>query len=102
PYSHPRPLPSFPTRRSSDLLLFADAQRVPDLRPTRPPRRQPHQPPAGHLVPTRLHVPPGTTQLVLVPPFGRQPERPQGHRGAGEDRKSTRLNSSHLGISYAV
>src|SRR5205814_6069992 len=24
------------------------------------------------------------------------------HRQAGEDRKSTRLNSSHLGISYAV
>src|SRR5256885_4599918 len=31
--------------------------------------------------------------------------RPQGHAGeerAGEDRKSTRLNSSHLVISYAV
>src|SRR5258705_7728695 len=26
----------------------------------------------------------------------------QGRRGNGIDRKSTRLNSSHLGISYAV
>src|SRR5205807_10500661 len=26
----------------------------------------------------------------------------QAHRGHGEDRKSTRLNSSHLVISYAV
>src|SRR5436305_10038824 len=26
----------------------------------------------------------------------------QGHRGAGGDRKSTRLNSSHVRISYAV
>src|SRR5262245_63444037 len=27
---------------------------------------------------------------------------PGGRDGGGEDRKSTRLNSSHLGISYAV
>src|SRR3712207_8423586 len=37
----------------------------------------------------------------------RAPERPQRHRlpvavGQGEDRKSTRLNSSHANISYAV
>src|SRR5947199_6618395 len=29
-------------------------------------------------------------------------DRPPEHEPAGEDRKSTRLNSSHLGISYAV
>src|SRR5258705_3789620 len=29
-------------------------------------------------------------------------DAPQGDPGASEDRKSTRLNSSHLGISYAV
>src|SRR3712207_6963655 len=34
-----------------------------------------------------------------VPPDGRQEAR--GDRG-GEDRKSTRLNSSHANISYAV
>src|SRR5947199_7349170 len=35
----------------------------------------------------------------------RPPPRPPPHAGEGgegEDRKSTRLNSSHLGISYAV
>src|SRR5258707_10032125 len=29
-------------------------------------------------------------------------EIPARHRGEGEDRKSTRLNSSHANISYAV
>src|SRR3712207_7673612 len=33
----------------------------------------------------------------LLPPRGGQP-----HRGEPEDRKSTRLNSSHANISYAV
>src|SRR5438045_7170782 len=32
----------------------------------------------------------------------RHPRRGRGHDGARPDRKSTRLNSSHLGISYAV
>src|SRR5258705_10097242 len=42
------------------------------------------------------------------PPPGRKRRRTQGGRLAGPDfraaldRKSTRLNSSHLGISYAV
>src|SRR5438045_4650879 len=33
---------------------------------------------------------------------GAEGGREDGRQGAGEDRKSTRLNSSHLGISYAV
>src|SRR5437899_8412461 len=32
----------------------------------------------------------------------RSGRRGEARRGEGEDRKSTRLNSSHLGISYAV
>src|SRR5438045_6964924 len=84
---HPRGLHSFPTRRSSDLLLG-------------------HQPPEAFLV----HLQPllgrhlqgqvdreavGVVQLerLLAAQFG---------RAAPLDRKSTRLNSSHLGISYAV
>src|SRR5437773_6831960 len=31
-----------------------------------------------------------------------EPERERDPRGRGEDRKSTRLNSSHITISYAV
>src|SRR3712207_7831790 len=43
-----------------------------------------------------------------APPDGRararlaQPAIGRGYRGAGADRKSTRLNSSHANISYAV
>src|SRR5207248_9808893 len=70
--AHPRALPSFPTRRSSDLLAD-DRQGRAVVRRARA---------AGHAV---------------------------EHRGAGlarvaacADRKSTRLNSSHRTISYAV
>src|SRR5690606_41962992 len=79
-----RPLrsPLFPTRRSSDLsarLLIADQARH---------RLDPH------------------VLAVLAP----QPERRAAGLGrrqqrvprAGQDRKSTRLNSSHVKISYAV
>src|SRR5690625_5352972 len=71
----PRPLPSFPTRRSSDLPSFGaplvpgdgpDADRAAEDRERRP----------------RVGD--------------------QDADGAGEDRKSTRLNSSHVAISYAV
>src|SRR3712207_7789682 len=35
-------------------------------------------------------------------PLGGGPERPRGQAQEGPDRKSTRLNSSHANISYAV
>src|SRR5688500_19091794 len=35
-------------------------------------------------------------------PFGRAPPLAQSRRAAGRDRKSTRLNSRHLVISYAA
>src|SRR5437899_7169777 len=59
-------LNSFPTRRSSDLLVPALAERV------------------------RLHE----DRQPVFEAFGIEKDI--------EDRKSTRLNSSHLGISYAV
>src|SRR5690606_41183413 len=45
-YPAPRSLPSFPTRRSSDLsrprtLLWNDSEREPAARPSRPPPRRP-------------------------------------------------------------
>src|SRR5205814_8403255 len=71
-------LPSFPTRRSSDLV----AANAPGL-----------------LQPGRARGRP--TEDVEAASAGAG-----GGRGAsgcrGADRKSTRLNSSHLGISYAV
>src|SRR5262245_65466103 len=70
-----RDLPSFPTRRSSDLKNAADADHRPE------PGGQ-----SGHPL-----MAPSTTCLEWAY---------EVHRGL--DRKSTRLNSSHLGISYAV
>src|SRR5207253_7291218 len=67
-------LPSFPTRRSSDLRAL----------PPAPPRR---------------------VRAPGVPPGRPVPLHPGGTPGARTrrgDRKSTRLNSSHVAISYAV
>src|SRR5438874_8773391 len=72
-YGDHRDLHSFPTRRSSDL----------SHRSSRP-RSQ-----AGHL-------PQGMMKLETTRAPVLNPETP------GPDRKSTRLNSSHVEISYAV
>src|SRR5205814_10673951 len=79
PHLHP-----FPTRRSSDLhpqphrSHFARrSERRPHLRP---PRRRTRRP------------------RLLFPQHKCRHQRAD----SGPDRKSTRLNSSHLGISYAV
>src|SRR5437899_9447592 len=51
-------------------------------------------------LPRRLHHPSGQWRQ---PPCVRQEDSCEGHCSVRkEDRKSTRLNSSHLGISYAV
>src|SRR3712207_6855228 len=42
------------------------------------------------------------TQLVLRGPCRHEGDRHRLHRGVRRDRKSTRLNSSHANISYAV
>src|SRR5207248_9277603 len=68
-----RNLHSFPTRRSSDLGV----RRHLDVR----------------------HVEHGSQQGGAGP---HQPAAFRGSRGRGRDRKSTRLNSSHRTISYAV
>src|SRR5439155_6850012 len=53
-----------------------------------------------HLVRRRAHHPDGRAHLDLLRARG----GPSLHRDAGDllDRKSTRLNSSHVAISYAV
>src|SRR5205814_6581889 len=99
PPPHP---PSFPTRRSSDLSRvrghlvrnLSSGQEIPDLA-----RQLGADLLAGPLAveppdakPLRLLEVQGPAAGVLlerIVPFAR-------------DRKSTRLNSSHLGISYAV
>src|SRR5262245_63810546 len=87
-----RDLPSFPTRRSSDLDGAPDAAHEADdavvlagLRPVRDRHEVDDLADAvGREEPCQEDV--GVRQVHLAPP----------------DRKSTRLNSSHLGISYAV
>src|SRR5690349_23029203 len=86
-----RDLHSFPTRRSSDLIAVAAAEAPLDLADHRQrdlPFKGGKRRRGGKLV--RLgHRQRGQFGLVRL-------------RLAGLDRKSTRLNSSHVEISYAV
>src|SRR5437879_6574706 len=96
---HHRALHSFPTRRSSDLLRRVEPEQ-PDLLIARQlvPERLP-QPSGGDdpVRPSRLQL---DDQLRGLQPVG-QPDLAVRLHG-DEDRKSTRLNSSHRCISYAV
>src|SRR5207249_6965447 len=94
------PLHSFPTRRSSDLLV--------DL-PERQLERHVDLDPLGLAV-RELHVePPATVEVDdrmrhrRVRALGQVVDLDGGGRlNVQLDRKSTRLNSSHVSISYAV
>src|SRR5207248_10764454 len=80
-YRHHRPLHSFPTRRSSDLAPATDiALRGALLEPRR--------------LPTRHDLRQAVTDAI--------PKRRRTLLEERADRKSTRLNSSHRTISYAV
>src|SRR5205814_8263509 len=90
-YVDPRDLHSFPTRRSSDLSAKSRSgagcsRRLNELvdGERRQQRRQEYA--AGDDVAEQIGVEPAENRATV---------------DAG-DRKSTRLNSSHLGISYAV
>src|SRR3712207_8589034 len=58
-------------------------------------RSRRHGPPRRHLAPARGAEQPGQ-------PRAHGDDDGDGHAGASADRKSTRLNSSHANISYAV
>src|SRR5688572_32104341 len=79
-------LHSFPTRRSSDLVVkLRPRQRIADADSDFVGHRLAHQPHRGQDV---LEGLPGVAELK--------------EEAGLEDRKSTRLNSSHSQISYAV
>src|SRR5207249_12299664 len=98
--SDPPPPPPFPTRRSSDLA-FGDADddatagRRNFAAPDRARRIQAY-PVAGHTGP---HT---TVRQASVSRDVECSQRARERLGDDQDRKSTRLNSSHVSISYAV
>src|SRR5690606_42152377 len=93
---HPA-LPSFPTRRSSDLIdstkgWMTSLARVPSL------RNEARRRPATSMAREFTRSPRGVSRPN--PPH--KERRAEVLQAAHEDRKSTRLNSSHVKISYAV
>src|SRR5207253_10618668 len=89
----PRALRSFPTRRSSDLELRVEARAELEERA---------DPPAdGDVAARRLDDPGDEAQerRLARPVAAHETDRVAG---LDLDRKSTRLNSSHVAISYAV
>src|SRR5207249_8829433 len=98
----PHAPPSFPTRRSSDLhdatvrarVLASGAGVASAFETTAPPELlsfEPHQPELCGFVPT--------TFLDITPVWEKKVAAMEA-MGAQADRKSTRLNSSHVSISY--
>src|SRR5690606_41318032 len=102
PHAVLRHLPPFPTRRSSDLLAAAfHAERV--VRARGLARVDVER---GQVVRPRdgvIHERPGDelARLVVAAVLGERLADALGEP-AVQDRKSTRLNSSHVKISYAV
>src|SRR5207253_11499075 len=86
-----RVLHSFPTRRSSDLALGVPRPWPPAFSGLRSPPR------VLRPVPSPPRLPQGTFS-----PRTRGPSPGPPRPSESEDRKSTRLNSSHVAISYAV
>src|SRR5690606_41385128 len=98
-YSTHRYLPSFPTRRSSDLSAGHTDQ---------PGANHGHRPvsESGKTGPFKKHLPADQISRTVCPVSraGRSVQQATGPGPAatGGDRKSTRLNSSHVKISYAA
>src|SRR5205807_9975533 len=102
PSRAPRALHSFPTRRSSDLSVSLDDVAVDgDL-----PRAQGAGVDRGAQRPSDEALNLLTTTAGVASRSGVRGTRQHGvlggHPALALDRKSTRLNSSHLVISYAV
>src|SRR5439155_26398500 len=85
-YRHHPPLHSFPTRRSSDL-----ARRLHRLVAA-----------LGMDLIRRQALGAGDRQPMQRPPHPQSGLIHMQHLGVAQDRKSTRLNSSHVASSYAV
>src|SRR5207245_9590092 len=96
PTTHTNTCTTFPTRRSPDLAAAEVPERVEEIKEVKPRERADRtEPDEGDA----RHQDAGDHQAARAEPV---------HQPAGEeaeqwtDRKSTRLNSSHGSISYAV
>src|SRR5690606_42019172 len=87
----PPHLPSFPTRRSSDLETPPEVPPAPTGEVTVTGWLLPSETEESTGIKNRSGLPPGQIVLINTEEIGK-----------GLDRKSTRLNSSHVKISYAV
>src|SRR5207249_11383513 len=98
----PRHLPSLPTRRSSDLQEAASPLPPSSRRDVGRPalRGDGRALPARRVAVAEPHVRLRGVAELHVRRGALPSGRPSG--GCVEDRKSTRLNSSHVSISYAV
>src|SRR5204862_4529219 len=94
---HPS-LPSFPTRRSSDLAV-GDAQRALEAREQLARGMELQQVVLGLALMADLVGHRARAPVLLVDDL---PARGDHRAHVRQDRKSTRLNSSHVEISYAV
>src|SRR5207253_10040738 len=97
---HDLHLPPFPTRRSSDLTTALLGRR--HLRPV----LSPDLPGRDWVYYTReecaFESSGQSTRKYQCRPHSSRRRGPTPPRGMRSDRKSTRLNSSHVAISYAV
>src|SRR5207248_8376215 len=89
-----RHLHSFPTRRSSDLLIELAENTIALLD-----RDEKLRVVGAEGLERRFRV---LLELIEQPLGGFHMKRDRALAGGGQDRKSTRLNSSHRTISYAV
>src|SRR5207253_5749429 len=94
--------PSFPTRRSSDLASREHGRREQQQEDHRRDQER-----LGAFLVDRDELAPADGVLELLAGLGRDgdrghaSQREQQHPDPELDRKSTRLNSSHVAISYA-
>src|SRR5699024_12116831 len=93
--NHPH-LPPLPTRRSSDLAPKPPQQTTSDNKHQQQRRKV-------AVLPRQLgHIPRALLWVKVHAVHACNPRQGDKNRGDNGDRKSTRLNSSHVSISYAV
>src|SRR5699024_11851865 len=87
-----------PSSRSPYTTLFRSRPELPPAGGDAPPEANQPQGSGAH----QQRRPPAAGGGPVIGGRGCPPHRPRGGPGGPGDRKSTRLNSSHVSISYAV